>query len=138
MILVIKVNEFELHDEEFVRPVTDLLEDFKVVHYKDLKIDDLDVDKIIICGTALKDNFYLEHLDRFEFLKNYKGKVLGICAGTQIIGKVFGKELIKEKKIGVFDGKYYLHSFKVDVDNGYMFHPEVLNKEIISRFAKNI
>jgi len=138
MILVIKVNEFELHDEEFVRPVTDILENYKVVHYEELKKEDLDVDKIIICGTALKDNKYLNNLDKFSWLKDFKGEVLGICAGMQIIGKIFGRELIKEKKIGVFDNKYYLHSFKIDVDKFtcYLFHPEVLNKELIMDFIK--
>ncbi len=80
MILIIKVNEFELHDDEFVKPITDLLEDYKVVDYRDVNLEG--VDKIIITGTALKDNKYLER--DFSFLKDFKGKVLGICAGMQI------------------------------------------------------
>ena len=139
MILVIKVNEFKLHDDEFVKPITDLLTNYKVVDYKDVNLEG--VDKIIICGTALKDDKYLEH--DFSFLKNFKGKVLGICAGMQIIGKVLGYKLEKSKKIGVENGKYYLHSFKVEgfddsleIENfkGYLYHPEVLNKNIIKEF----
>lgn len=146
MILVIKVNEHELHDEEFVRPVTQLLENFKVVHYKNLKERDLEnADKVIICGTALKNNEYFKNLDKFLWLKDFKKPVLGICAGMQIIGKVLDYKIIKDKKIGVFEDKYHLHSFKVDgfddeleVDNfkGYLFHPEVLNKELIKSFIR--
>jgi len=144
MILVIKVNKMKLHDEEFVRPVTDLLDDFKVVDYKKIKKEDLDkAKKVIICGTALKDNDYLENLDKFFWLKDFKKPVLGICAGMQIIGKILGKTLVKSKRIGVFDGKYFLHSFmingckdKLKEDNftGYLYHPEVLNKEVLISF----
>jgi len=139
MILVVKVNEHKLHDDEFVKPVIDLLENFKVVDYREIDLEG--IDKIIICGTALKDNKYLEH--DFSWLKNFKGKVLGICAGMQIIGKVLGHKLIENKKIGVKDNKYYLHSFSVEgfedsleVDNfkGVLYHPEVLNKEMIKEF----
>ncbi|MAF51211.1 MAG: hypothetical protein CMH64_03915 [Nanoarchaeota archaeon] len=142
MILVISVCENKLHEEEFVKPVTDLLENYKVVHYSELK--EVKEDKIIICGTALKDNSYLDHLDKFSWLKNFKGKVLGICAGMQIIGKVLGKELEEDKKIGFIDNKYYLHSFKVkgfgdilEKNNfkGVLFHPEIRNKEIIKEFV---
>src|SRR3989344_2401556 len=116
MILVIKVNKMKLHDEEFVRPVTDLLENFKVVDYR-------------------------ENLDKFSWLKEFKKPVLGICAGMQIIGLILGKELIKNKRIGVFDNKYYLHSFSFKKDElkennftGYIYHPEVLNKNILIAF----
>ena len=142
MILVIKVNKMKLHDEEFVRPVTDLLENFKVVDYRKVKKEDLDkCDKVIICGTALKDNDYLENLDKFSWLKEFKKPVLGICAVMQIIGLILGKELIKNKRIGVFDNKYYLHSFSFKKDElkennftGYIYHPEVLNKNILIAF----
>ncbi len=144
MILVIKVNKLKLHDEEFVRPVIDLLDDFKVVYYRKVKKEDLDkCKKVVICGTALRDNDYLENLDKFSWLKNFKKPVLGICAGMQIVGLILGKELVKDKKIGVFDNKYYLHSFNIkgckdelkeNNFTGCLYHPEVLNKEILISF----
>ena len=143
MILVIKVNENKLHDYEFVRPIVKLLKNFKVVNYKEIEEIDLNVDKVIICGTSLKDKGYLEHLEKFSWLKNFKGKVLGICAGMQIIGLILGNELEENKKIGFIDSKYYLHSFKVkdfndilEVKNfkGVLFHPEVRNEDVIKNW----
>tara|TARA_Y100000034_G_scaffold121849_1_gene166583 strand:- start:1557 stop:1994 length:438 start_codon:yes stop_codon:yes gene_type:complete len=145
MILVVKINENELHDYEFVKPITMLLDKFRVVHYKDIKEGDLDVDKVIICGTSLKDCKYLEDLDKFSWLKEFRGKVLGICGGMQIIGKILGNELEENKRIGLMDNKYFLHSFKVkgfddvlEVDNfiGVLFHPEVRNGDVIEEFVK--
>lgn len=147
MILVIKVNKNRLHDDEFIRPVTDLLDKFKVVDYKKIKKEDLEkADKVIICGTALRDNEYFKDLNKFSWLKDFKKPVLGICAGMQIIGKILGYKIIKYRKIGVEDNKYYLHSFRVEgfddvlkINNftGYLFHPEVLNKELIKSFISS-
>ncbi|MBI2106429.1 gamma-glutamyl-gamma-aminobutyrate hydrolase family protein [Candidatus Woesearchaeota archaeon] len=129
MILVIKVNKFELHDGEFVRSITQLLKNFKVVHYKDLKKSDLDKsDKAILCGTALKDNEFIKDVNKFFWLKNYDKPVLGICAGMEIIGKVFDCYLEKVTEIGMikiktikknilFDKKfeaYSLHNYSVN------------------------
>ena len=117
MILIIKVNEFELHDDEFVKPITDLLEDYKVVDYRDVNLEG--VDKIIITGTALKDNKYLER--DFSFLKDFKGKVLGICAGMQIIGKLFGYKLEKSKKRHQLCNKIWAESYKSEsLDIGWV------------------
>ncbi len=102
MILVIKVNKFELHDEEFVRPVTQLLKDFKVIHYKKFKKSDLEKsEKVIICGTALKDNGFISDLEKFSWLKECNKPVLGICAGMEIIGTVFNCPLKKSAEIGM-------------------------------------
>lgn len=132
MILVIKVNKFELHDEEFVRPVTQLLKDFKVVHYKKLKKSYLaNSEKIIICGTALKDNEFIKNLNKFSWLREYNKPVLGICAGMEIIGKVFNCSLKKSIEIGMTKIKtvkenmlfstefeaYSLHNYTVNDSN---------------------
>lgn len=102
MILVIKTNEFELYDEEFVRPVTQLLKNFKVVHYKELKKVDLEkTGRVIICGTALKDNNFVKDIKKFSWLRDYGKPVLGICAGMEIIGKIFDCSLKKSIEIGM-------------------------------------
>ncbi|MDP3986930.1 MAG: hypothetical protein Q8P81_01750 [Nanoarchaeota archaeon] len=150
MILIINVCKHKLHFYEFVKPVGDILVKNNIKgfirHYTCLTKKDLEkASKIIICGTALKDNDYLENIKKFSWLKDCKKPVLGICAGMQIIGIISGHKLIKNKKIGVFNNKYYLHSFSVEgfgdellIKNfrGYLFHPEVLNKDLVLEFAK--
>ena len=144
MILVIKTNKFELPDEEFVRSVTQLLKNFKVVHYKKLRKVDLEKsEKIIICGTALKDNEFINDLKKFSWLKRYNKSVLGICAGMEIICKIFNCSLKKSTEIGMtkiktvkknklFDSEfeaYSLHNYSVN---------SLKNIEIIAKSDKCI
>lgn len=101
-------EEFSLDYNEFVLPIMDIVSDFdfEVIHF--LKIDKdfvLNFDKIILCGTNILDFFYLENLDKFLFLRDCKALVLGICAGAQVIGKVFGLKICKFSQIGFIDLK---------------------------------
>src|SRR3989344_5393964 len=64
-----------------------------------------------------------------------------LVTGIYIRIWVLKKELIINKRIGVFDNKYYLHSFSFKKDElkennftGYIYHPEVLNKNILIAF----
>lgn len=95
-----------LSNQEFVLPIASIVkeagEDFEIKHYRDIKDKDLEkADKIILCGTALKDGEYLKSLKRFEWIKGFDRPILGICAGMQVIGLVFGSELVKAKEIGM-------------------------------------
>jgi GMP synthase-like glutamine amidotransferase len=109
MILVINICKHDLHYDEFVRPVEDVVklsgEKFKVIHYRELK-DFSAFDKVIICGTSLKDNDFLENLDRFSWIKDFSGSVLGICAGFQIVGLVYGGSLRKKTEIGFYNENF--------------------------------
>jgi len=143
MILVISVCKEKLSELEFVAPVAALVTDPVVKHYKEITEEDLTkADKVIICGTALKDFDYLENLNKFGWIKAFKKPVLGICAGFQIIAVSLGKELVDELSIGQKEKSYYLHSktikgketIKENNLTGYIFHPEVLNEELIKGF----
>lgn len=174
MILIINVNKYKLHDLEFIKPITDLLEKSKVVHYKNLEQSDIDsAEKIIIAGTSLKDNEYLNDLEKFSWIKSYKKPILGICSGMQILALVNGAKLKKAKEIGQTETKilkkdflinnvkkiYSLHQFSATLPRGFeliakssksiqaikkgnhygvLFHPEVMNKEIIKKFAVDV
>ncbi|PIO07365.1 hypothetical protein COU59_03355 [Candidatus Pacearchaeota archaeon CG10_big_fil_rev_8_21_14_0_10_34_12] len=166
MILIIKTNKERLHDLEFVKPVFDVVKNslnnkntkIFVKHYSKLTSKDINkTDKIIICGTSLKDNQFLEDINKFEWIENFKKPLLGICAGSHIIGIVLGYKVRKKMQIGLkniqinnFLGMkerrqvYHLHNYQVlpeifHKENIYavLFHPEVRNKELIVNFYKS-
>ncbi|MEK6891295.1 MAG: hypothetical protein AABX03_04115 [Nanoarchaeota archaeon] len=107
MILIISTCKEKLHELEFVKPIEDILKNnkikFKTINYRNLDKHSIEKsDKIIITGTSLKDNSFLEksNLKKFEFIKYSNKPILGICAGMHIIGLVNGGKLKKEKQIG--------------------------------------
>lgn len=107
MILVVDMNyrKDSLGYNEFVLPIISILEKLertKVKHYTKLDKNDLDeCDKIVLSGTALKDNVTLEQPEKFQWLTRIEKPVLGICAGMQTISLVFGLPLIKCLEIGM-------------------------------------
>ena len=100
MILIISTCKNKLSEEEFVKPIANIVGDCEIKHYNDVGYVD-DYDKIIICGTALEDNKFIKNLNKFSWLKNTDKEVLGICSGMQIIALMFGSTLIKQKEIGM-------------------------------------
>lgn len=108
MILVINVCRERLHYNEFVNPVLNILsvinERYFVLNYDNITIEDLEnVDKIIICGTSLYDNEYLEHIEKFSWIRSCGKPIFGICAGCQIIQIVYGGTIDRVKEIGAVD-----------------------------------
>ena len=108
MILIIDLcyEKDSLSNLEFVQPIKRIVESSgkktEVVHFSELNpIIIGHAEKMILCGTALKDNEFVYHKDEFEFLKDYKKPVLGICAGMQIIALAFGGKLMQQKEIGM-------------------------------------
>jgi GMP synthase (glutamine-hydrolysing) len=112
-ILIISVCKENLHEFEFVNPILDILRKgfiVEVKNYLEIKKKDIeDIDKIIICGTSLQDNRFIDDLDKFEFLKDFSGSIFGICSGMQILGLLFGGKLKKRTEIG-----FYEEDFKKD------------------------
>jgi len=116
MILLINICKEKLHYFEFVKPIEDILikNDLKyfVKDYDKLEENDLKKpDKIIICGTSLNDNLFLENVDKFKWVKDYKKPIYGICGGMQIIGLIFNGKLKEKIEIGLnkitFHSKFY-------------------------------
>src|SRR3989344_8400133 len=105
MILIINICKEKLHYFEFVKPIEDILKnnnikfftkDYTLINKEDLK----KANKVIICGTSLKDNKFIEDLDKFSWIEEFNKPILGICGGMQIILLLYGGELKKEKEIG--------------------------------------
>lgn len=113
MILIISVCAEKLHELEFVKPVEKILKEnskeYFVKNYSELNEEDLKkADKIIICGTSLKDNEFLKNMKNFEWIKDSEKPILGICAGMQIILLAFDNKLkIKQKtELGFYTEKF--------------------------------
>lgn len=112
MILVISTNSEGFHNLEFVKPVEEIVLNSKInfitKHYSEITENDLKgADKIIICGTSLKDNQFIEELNKFHWIKAYEKPILGICAGMQIISLIFSARLKRKTEIG-----FYKEDFK--------------------------
>lgn len=151
MILIISLCSEKLHDLEFVKPIEKIVkavteERIIVRRLEELEFRDTKrADKIIISGTSLKDFSYWNKFEMFNFLKDYEKPVLGICAGMQIIGRVFGGELLDEGYIGPHYGNfvksfsdkffeegesvrevYYLHNKAINLPDNF----EKLNEDL--------
>jgi GMP synthase (glutamine-hydrolysing) len=130
-----------LSQYEFVHPIRDTLQkaDFlcNILHYTEVKSQDLaNHDKIILCGTALEDNVYADHLQLFSWIKDLKKAILGICAGMQVISAVYGGLIVPHPAIGLenieivrsspllgeprcIEG-YQLHNYAATLPEGFM------------------
>jgi len=133
MILLVSTCKYRLSEEEFVKPVARIVEESGYKHvlrryYEETEFSQYD--KIVICGTALKDFEYLKYLSNFEKLLDYRGKVLGICAGCHILAKIYGNSLEELKKIGVYRVKLLKANPLTSMSefNAYFLHIYSLSK----------
>jgi GMP synthase-like glutamine amidotransferase len=108
MILIIDMcyEKDSLSNLEFVQPIKRIVESARekteVLHFSELNDEVIkNAKKIILCGTALKDNEFIYHKDDFAWLKDCKKPVLGICAGMQMIALAFGSIITQQKEIGM-------------------------------------
>ncbi|VVB79204.1 GMP synthase [glutamine-hydrolyzing] subunit A [uncultured archaeon] len=137
MILIISTCSETLHELEFVKPIEDIIgKEFKTVNYKDLTQKHIDsAEKIIICGTSLKDNTFLKELGKFSWIKEYSKPLLGICAGMQIIGLVFGGKIKKKKEIGLIVSNFDKTFLGLDgVKQVYALHNNFIDFSKIPEF----
>jgi GMP synthase (glutamine-hydrolysing) len=108
MILVVDLSyrPSSLSLDEFVAPVGRIVRkegaSSMIRHYTEISQPDIvSAEGVILCGTALKDFGYLGGLERFAWLPSFPCPVLGICAGMQILVRVFGGEVHPATGIGM-------------------------------------
>ena len=179
MILIVNVCSDKLSYLEFVKPIEEIVKkaraEFFTRHFLSLNHPDIrEAQKVIICGTALKDFKYMDSTSKFAWIKESHKPILGICAGMQILTKLFNGRIIEKTRIGRYKVKiiqkssvtskdefysYFLNSKAIDQNEtfetlgksgnltcivkhkhrefyGCLFHPEVLNPEIITDFLR--
>jgi GMP synthase (glutamine-hydrolysing) len=107
MILIIDMNwkKDSLGYCEFVLSIASIaksLDEYTVKHHLELTNEELSrCDIIILSGTALKDMATLSRLEKFQWLKETERPVLGICAGMETIGMIYGMRLTPCLEIGM-------------------------------------
>jgi GMP synthase (glutamine-hydrolysing) len=134
MILVVDMNwkKDSLGFYEFVLPIVTIAktqDECIVKHFLEVTNQDLSrCDRVILSGTALKDTATLSQPEKFMWLRETEKPVLGICAGMETIGVVFGMRFIRCLEIGMTQIKmlkenpffyedskaYSLHSYCVE------------------------
>jgi GMP synthase (glutamine-hydrolysing) len=139
MILVVDMDgrRNSLGYHEFVLPIVSAIQEVAAVqvkHYSEISPQDLNQpSKIILSGTALKDNTFLEQPEKFRWLNTTDKPVLGICAGMQTIAQVYGAKLTRCIEIGMTPIKtvkenplflgdfsaYSLHSFCAESSDAF-------------------
>jgi|TARA_B100001971_G_C17862275_1_gene368937 GMP synthase (glutamine-hydrolysing) len=112
MILIVNICKEGLHYYEFVKPIEDILRKGEVEFFTKsyLDIDEKDLkkaEKVIICGTSLKDEEFVKNSAEFSWVPDFDKPLLGICGGLQIISILNGGDLKKGEEIG-----FYLEKFK--------------------------
>ena len=143
MILVVNVCKEQLHYYEFVAPVLKILSsmsrDYFICNYDEVNPEFLGkADKIIICGTSLQDNEYLEGIEKFDWIKNCSKPIFGICAGLQVIQLVFGGEIGRVKEVGSVDIEF-TKSFlgAIGKRKVYSLHQNIVSSPEFEVYAKS-
>ena len=156
-VLLISTCHEKLSEREFVHPISKILNsaEHHILHYSECTSDIIQsFDKIIICGTSLKDNEYVENMAIFKKLfHDFTGSLLGICSGMHIVGSIFGGKIIQNLEIGmteaetfeeneICNGKfevYNIHTNSIDkLQNFTILAQNHNNVQIIKHKTKNI
>ncbi|ABK15126.1 MAG: hypothetical protein H5T42_02280 [Methanothrix sp.] len=93
---------------EFVDPVAAALRragaEIDVLHYSELD-DPHGYDKIVLCGTALKDRRCFDDADQLSWIRECKLPMLGISTGAALICSILGGSVLPYIHIGMGDVK---------------------------------
>jgi GMP synthase-like glutamine amidotransferase len=108
MILVVDLSyrPGSLSADEFVAPVERIVRaeghPVSTRHYTEITNEDIASARgVILCGTALADCGYLGRMELFSWLPSFPRPVLGICAGMQVVARLFGGGVSPGVSIGM-------------------------------------
>ncbi|MCQ8903351.1 MAG: hypothetical protein NQU42_04585 [Methanothrix sp.] len=91
---------------EFVEPVAAALRragaEIDILHYRELD-DPSGYDKVVLCGTALKDRRCLDDAEQLSWIQEWKRPMLGISTGAALICSVLGGGVLPGVHIGMDD-----------------------------------
>ena len=100
---ILIINNGEAEITEFTKPLASIVEysGLKAIttEYKDsFNCDLYDYIGIIMSGSPQGDDIVEHHLPYFEWVKDCKKPIFGICAGHHITGYLFGSELLRSQE----------------------------------------
>jgi GMP synthase-like glutamine amidotransferase len=137
-VLIVSLCEKKLSDSEFVLPIERIIKEkfpksvaikksYKEVNSKDI----ISVDKVIVSGNPLMDNFFAANVDELHWVRESNKPILGICAGMQAVALAFGLKLEKSKEIGLVDVKLVKKNplFSSDI-SAYSIHSMAVNEKL--------
>ena len=103
MTLVVDLCSRDLSRSEFVEPMARIVgQGARVKPFVDVDPREVEAaSSVVICGTALADDGYLDRLEAFSWLATTETPVLGICAGMQVIALTHGASLVEGREIGM-------------------------------------
>jgi len=99
-------REGSLGFDEYVMPIERIVErsgfEASAVHSRSLSpCDFAGAEAVILCGTPLADNAFLNNPGAFSWVENTRIPVLGICAGMELLCSLFGGMLCPCTEIGM-------------------------------------
>jgi GMP synthase (glutamine-hydrolysing) len=87
---------------EFVEPIIKILTDtgikFEVIEYTNIPKNLDSYAGIIISGSPMGDDIVYKHLPYYQWIRDSFKPILGICHGHQLIGAIYGADLIRNKQ----------------------------------------
>jgi GMP synthase (glutamine-hydrolysing) len=97
--IIIINNNLEKNNLQFVKPLMNVI-GCPEIHYTEITLEILeDHQGILLSGTPLSDiDAVKRNVPYYQWLKDTDKAVLGICAGHQIIAKIFGSRIIHKKE----------------------------------------
>lgn len=155
-ILLVSTCDNKLSEREFTTPISRIIGDnHETLHYTQCTSDNISqFNKIIICGTSLKDTSYIKNLDNFRKLfYDFEGSILGICSGMPIVCSIFGSKIIGNREIGMFEVEvlnknplceksfqaYNIHNYSVkDLENFTVLAKTDTTPQIVKHNSKDV